>query len=106
MSEVQAFVKLCGHCNQPMVEIARNEYYVFFKCGCHRHKGAEWDWRTALVDGVELELGTAGSFVLECHVCHSLMYRSRITGEFCLQCGETRVEPRLFRGPPESDRVT
>lgn len=89
--------KLCGHCEQPMVEIARNEHYVFYKCGCHRHKGVEWDWQTALIDGVELELGTAGSFVCQCPACNAVIFRQRITNEICLHCGKERIKPRMFR---------
>ena len=83
----------CSHCNQDMVEIDRNEIYVFYKCGCHKHKGVEWDWRSALVNGVEYELGTAGSFVHKCPGCGEFTFRQEISNETCLWCGKVRIEP-------------
>lgn len=82
----------CGHCRQPLVEIARNEIYVFYKCACHKHKGADWDWRSALVDGVEYQLGSAGSFVHQCPACGEFTYRHDISTETCLLCNKARVE--------------
>jgi hypothetical protein len=52
----EAVVMRCGHCNQEMIEITRNAYYVFYQCACKRHRGIDWDWKHALVNGVEYEL--------------------------------------------------
>lgn len=84
----------CHYCEKPIVEINRNECFVFYKCGCNRNKGVDWDWKTALIGDQEYELGTAGSFVLECPECQNLTFRHRITGELCLFCKKAEVQPR------------
>ena len=83
----------CAHCGEPTVEIGRNDLFVFYRCGCNRNKGADYDWRTRLLDGVEYCLGSAGSFVQECPACHNRLYRLRITRELCVHCAQARVEP-------------
>ena len=87
-------LRLCGHCGQQLVERGRSEYRVFFVCGCNRNKGVDWDWSYAIVDGVEYELGSAGSFVHECPSCDKLTFRQRISNELCAHCGKARIRAR------------
>jgi len=84
---------ICAHCDQEMVELSRNQHHVFYKCGCNRYMMVDYDWKTALVDGEELILGAAGSFVLKCPECGRCTYRSRISNEVCLFCRKARVVP-------------
>ncbi len=99
---------VCGHCNHVMVEIGRTDQRVFYKCECHRHKGCDWDWQTALIDGVEYEIGTAGSFVHECPTCDGLTYRNSPSSERCLLCHKSQVvlkrhgQPYLFSRTDET----
>lgn len=88
---------ICLQCNQPMIEVGRNEYRVFFKCGCKRNKGVDWDWEHAIVDGLEYELGTAGSFVHDCPLCDGVTFRQIMSNELCVFCGKSEIKPRLAR---------
>lgn len=84
----------CDHCQQPCVEIKRNEYYVFYKCGCNRHKDCLWDWKTMLHDGQEIVMGSAGSIAHICPNCKRHTYRqSQFSNEICLFCGKCEIEP-------------
>lgn len=77
----------CDHCNQPIIQIGRNENYIFYKCGCNRNKGADYDWKTALIDGVEYELGDSGSLIYQCQICLRYTFRVEPSNEVCLFCG-------------------
>lgn len=79
-----------------MIEIGRNAYRVFYKCECKRHKGVDWDWSTALINGLEYELGSAGSFVHDCPNCGNLTFRERMSNELCVSCGKAQVVPRVI----------
>lgn len=85
----------CGHCDQDMIEINRNEYYVFYKCNCNHRKGVEWDWKTALDGDVEYSLGSADSFVHDCPECSGVTYRANMSNEICVRCGEARIVARV-----------
>ena len=94
---VESTVMRCGHCRQELVEMYRNQLYVFYKCGCKLNKGVDWDWKHALVDGVEYELGTAGSFVHDCPECGNVTYRENMSHELCVACCRSHIEPRKAR---------
>ena len=68
------------------MECGRNEYFVFYKCGCHLHKGVDWDWSDALVDGVQYPLGSAGSFTYICPECDSTAMRMGLSYQWCIYC--------------------
>ena len=77
----------CFDCGQTYNEIARNEHRVFYKCACNRYKGVNWDWSTGIIDGVEYELGSAGSWILRCVECGALHFRSRPDRQtWCIAC--------------------
>lgn len=84
-------VVLCFRCNHPMIEVNRNTHYVFYRCQCNRNKGANYDWQTALIDGLEYEIGSAGSLVHQCPTCHEFTFRERESNEVCVMCGGARI---------------
>lgn len=94
---------ICEHCNQPSVEISRNEHYVFYKCACHQNKGVEWDWRTLLHEGIEYLMGTSGSIVHGCPNCKRHTYRMQFSDEICLFCATCPIRP-LRRDEEEADQ--
>lgn len=82
----------CAHCNIQLEEVSRNEHFVFYRCGCGNYANAGYDWKTALIDGVEYLMGLAGSYVHTCPNCYNRIYRMRPSTEVCLWCNESRVE--------------
>lgn len=54
----------CRDCQRPFKELERNEFYVFYQCGCNDYKGI--DRKTLLHAGEEYSLGSAGSLILAC----------------------------------------
>ncbi|MCK5020292.1 MAG: hypothetical protein KAS32_24850 [Candidatus Peribacteraceae bacterium] len=84
--------RLCIHCEKPLVEYSRNEYYIFYICACNRNVGVKWDWSSRLIDGIEYPLGSAGSFVHVCPSCGGVAYRESISKELCVLCRNACVE--------------
>ena len=80
-------MRRCFDCGVEYREIARNEHRVFYKCTCNRNEGVDWDWSTAIIDGVEYELGSAGSWILKCVECGFVHMRLRRDGQsWCIRC--------------------
>ena len=84
---------VCDACQQPIVEIRRDCYNVYLRCGCPLTGTENYNWRHLLHNGKEYRLGSAGSIVHECPNCGEITLRMDFSAEVCVYCASATIRP-------------